>query len=243
MAHLPAGEEFRLLATFAGLFRGKAYQHRASHLGDLVAMQLYEDMLALRRSAKFARRVSDGTHVVNTANLAHGIRARRGDGTFGEIVPGETPLHDQGYAVQRGRIATVEVGVEVKIMAKAMLKQINRVLTVLGDQVSHFRRGGADVLCLAIIGINHAPVATGYEGERGAFRTDGRKYKHPIQEAAEAERRILAETRGRYDEVLILRYRATNEAPFAFEWVDEIATRRDYGAILTRLSAEYERRH
>jgi hypothetical protein len=49
-----------------------------------------------------------------------------------------------------------------------------------------------------------------------------------------------------FDEFLILRYRATNdpvgEPPFPFDWVDLTLTNRDYGAILTRVSIEYEKR-
>src|SRR5437660_12674265 len=36
-----------------------------------------------------------------------------GDGTFGEIIPGETSITDSGYIVARGPIATVEIGIEV----------------------------------------------------------------------------------------------------------------------------------
>lgn len=53
---------------------------------------------------------------------------------------------DPGYIVARGPIATVEIGVEVKILAKAMIKQVNRVINDLRDQVSQFRRRG----CLLI---------------------------------------------------------------------------------------------
>jgi hypothetical protein len=44
------------------------------------------------------------------------VEARRGDGTFGEIIPGEIAIDDPGYVVARGPIATVEIGVEVKIL-------------------------------------------------------------------------------------------------------------------------------
>jgi hypothetical protein len=41
---------------------------------------------------------------------------------------------------------------------------------------------------------------------------------------------------------LILPFRATNEPPFAFDWVDAPKTERDYGAALVRISREYDRR-
>jgi len=49
-----------------------------------------------------------------------------------------------------------------------------------------------------------------------------------------------------FDEFLFLRYRATNDPegnpPFPFEWADFTLTNRDYGAIMTRVSIEYEKR-
>ena len=52
-------------------------------------------------------------------------------------------------------------------------------------------------------------------------------------------------TRGRRrrgDHFLILRFKATNEEPYPFEWVNAQQMIRDYGAILVRLSAEYDLR-
>jgi hypothetical protein len=89
--------------------------------------------------------------------------------------------------------------------------------------------------------VNHAPYCVGYEGDR-AFRTDGKKNAHPIQEAAKAEARLRADAAPRFDEFLVLRYRATNDEPYPFAWVDFDQAFRDYGAILTRISREYERR-
>lgn len=110
---------YRLLTEFAGLFTGKAYLHRNSGLGDWVAMQLYEDLVALGKSEKLAKRVESQEWAVNRANKRIGIKARRGDGTFGELVPGETPITDVGFAVSTGIIATVEIGTEVKILLRA----------------------------------------------------------------------------------------------------------------------------
>ena len=94
---------------------------------------------------------------------------------------------------------------------------------------------------MGIVGINAANRVTTYEGER-AYTTDGRKNKHPAQEAAAAELRLLGDAMPSFDEFVILRFRATNEAPFAFEWVDEEGTDQDYGASLVRISREYESR-
>jgi hypothetical protein len=147
---------YRLLTAFQNLFDGRAYLHRNSSLGDFVAMHFYEDLVALNKSAKLAPRVESKEWVLNTANKRQGIQARRGDGTFGELVPHETPITDAGYLVARGRVATVEIGVEVKILAKAMIKQIDRVIGDLQKQVVHFKRGGGNPICVAVVGINHA---------------------------------------------------------------------------------------
>jgi hypothetical protein len=94
---------------------------------------------------------------------------------------------------------------------------------------------------VAIVGINSADYTVGYEGDV-AWRTDGKKYLHPIQEAAEAERRMRQELGPKFDELVVLRYKATNDPPFPFEWVDYMDTFQDYGAALTRISRSYDTR-
>ena len=44
------------------------------------------------------------------------------------------------------------------------------------------------------------------------------------------------------DEFLVLRFKAWNEPPFQFEWVDGKHTLMDYGAILTRILRKYDAR-
>jgi hypothetical protein len=138
-------------------------------------------------------------------------------------------------------MATVEIGIEVKILMKALIKQIDRVMSDLVKQVPHFRRGGGQPICVAIVGINHADHCTSYEGER-QHKTDGKKHKHPVQEAEIAEERIVKDARPAFDEMLILRLRETNEPPFTFEGVNRQETVMDYGAILTRVSRLYDQR-
>jgi hypothetical protein len=48
--------------------------------------------------------------------------------------------------------------------------------------------------------------------------------------------------RPEFDELLILPFRATNVAPFAFERVDADRTRQDYASFLVRLSSQYGQR-
>ena len=206
-------------------------------------MHLYEDLITINRSPKLIDAVMNRKdRVLNVQNRRHGVTARRGDGTFGELIPGEVPISDDGYSVARGPISTVEIGVEVKILAKAMIKQIDRVINDLRNQVVQFRRGGGNPICVALVGINHADSTIGYEGDR-PFPTTGKSgFLHPYQEAPEAERRLRADVASDYDEFVPLLFKATNAAPYPFTWVDYKRTRVDYAAALSRISARYQQR-
>ena len=41
-----------------------------------------------------------------------GVNRRRGDGTFGELVPAAEASRQEGFVVARGPVATIEVGAE-----------------------------------------------------------------------------------------------------------------------------------
>ena len=232
---------YRLLDAFEGLFDGQPYLHRRSNLGDLVALQLFEDLYEVRLSNKYKVRVDTRRSVLNARNLRRGIRARRGDGTFGGIVPNSESLSDDGFVVRRGQIATIEIGIEVKIMMKAMIKQIDRVMRDLTGQSREFGLRNGNPIRVGIAGVNHAAHCTTYEGER-SFTTDGRKYKHPIDGAADAMERLRNGAAAAFDEFLILRFEATNEPPYRFSWIDERAAELDYGAVLARIAQSYETR-
>lgn len=234
-------ERYALLRTFRGLFEGKPYRHRVANLGDLVASHLYEDLVALNKSTKLTERVQHHDHVVNLKNLMTGKPSRRGDGTFGELVPAAVALTEKGMLVARGPVATIEIGAETKILAKAMIKQIDRVITDLINQATQFKRGSGNPICVAFVGINFAEQYVSFEG-RKRWPTDGKKYKHPIQEAAQAERRLSEKGRPCFDEFQILRFRASNARPFPFEWVDLRTTEMEYSSVLTRVPREYDRR-
>lgn len=233
--------KFALLDAFAAVFANTKYEHRRSTTGDVVASYLFEDLLKLQLSPKFAERVATGRVVVNAMNQAIGKDARRGDGTLGESVPGASRAAVAGYSVERGKIAAVEIGVETKILAKAMNKQIDRVITALKAQIADFRQSNPSVITVALIGVNHAPSYLSFEGNR-EFPTDGKKMKHPIQEAEKAIARLEQEARAAFDEFLFLRFSAANVPPYLFEWVDLSRTRDEYAAALTRIAKAYERR-
>ena len=232
---------YKLLDEFQGLFDGQTYRHRSSQQGDRVAYELYEDLLALARSPKLVQGISDGLRVVNTRNRVTGRHVRRGDGTFGERLPHADPEAVPGYAVRRGPIANIEIAAETKILATAIGKQVQERVSSLTDQAAVFRNGNPDVICVAIVGINYAPSYLAYEGERTQL-TDGRKYAHPIQQAAGAEAKVRADLHNVYEEVIVLPFVATNQPPLAFQWANSARVRNEYGAALVRISQEYERR-
>jgi len=243
LTETPAPDEYRLLTEFRRLFEGKIYKHRNSSQGDFVAMHLYEDLINIKRSSKLIDAVINRKdRVLNVQNKRRGITARRGDGTFGELIPGEMPITDKSYLVARGPIATVEIGIEVKVLAKAMIKQIDRVINDLRNQVVQFKRGGGHPICVAVIGINQAESTVGYEGDRPFPTTGKHGFLHPFQEAPEAERRLRAEAAPEFDEFLVLRFKAKNAPPYPFEWVNYNETRLDYAAVLSRISARYQQR-
>lgn len=230
---------YQLLERFRSLFDGVRYRHRDSSLGDSVAWCLPEDLYSLNRSHKFNTRVDHKQRVLNIQNRLRGINARRGDGTFGELIPNTIAIDVPGFIVARGPIATVEIGTEVKILANSMIKQIDRVINDLQNQKRQFEAAGGNPISVGIVGINQADHYVSFEGTV-EWHTGTKGKKHPIQEAAEAERRLMAKVAHVFDEFIILRYRAWNEPPYNFEWVDDANTQMDYGAILIRICRKYD---
>ena len=236
-----------MLDAFRALFEGDIYRHRSSGQGDLISRELYEDLYNIRRSSKFNSSVERLQRGLNVGNVRQGLSARRGDGTLGELIPGQSATQVSGSAIARGRVATLDIGVEVKILNKAMIKQINDRIAGLQSQAEYFAKGRdgrrrGNPITAAIIGLNCAEYTVGYEGDR-SYRTDGSSNQpHPSQEVDEVERRLNAEVRPNFDEMVVLRYKATNEPPFAFTWVNENEARATYGASLVRIALEFEMR-
>lgn len=231
---------YRLLDQFRALFDRVKYEHRKSNQGDKVALCLYEDLFALGESATLIRGIESRTLLVNTRNQRVGVPARRGDGTFGPLVGNRSAVViANDFAVGRGPVSTVEIGVEVKIVSRSMSKQRDRVEGDLAKQVAQFQTKATNPVCVGIVGINWADRYTSYEGGR-EYRTDGRSQRHPVQEAAQMEGRLSARLDAKFDELLFLPYRARNEPPFVFEWVNHLETRSVYAAALARIAASYE---
>ena len=164
-------------------------------------------------------------------------RVRRNDSFSGRPPAGETDIQSAADSlVSEGVIAEPHIGCEVKILAKAQQKQIDRVINDLRGFGVRMRRLHVRCINVAVVGVNHESDYVSYEGER--------QYRDRLRpnEAIQTEERVR-EILDDFDEVLVLPFRATNEAPaFPFAWVDEAKTRRDYGAILTRIGSLYEER-
>jgi hypothetical protein len=231
--------DFRLLAKFEETFRQGPYLHRNSQLGNRIADYLFDDLYLLDRGSQYRLDVDSGRVGLNPKGVSPGLRARRGDGSFGPLVPGYAPRPYAGHVVPIGPTAEVDIGAEVKILAKAMIKQIDRVISDLCGQSRQFKTKSPDALTVGLVGLNLADRYVSFEGAR-AYPT-GEYGPHPVQEAPEAERRLLSASEPCYGEFLILPFRAINEPPFEFEWARERETRDQYGAMLTRLLRSYRR--
>ncbi|TAL06674.1 MAG: hypothetical protein EPO00_10665 [Chloroflexota bacterium] len=230
---------FKLLERFEGTFRGVPYYHRNSQLGNRIADLLFEDLYHLDPQSRFRNDVNKGRIVLNPKGVSPGLRARRGDGSLGPLIPGRFPRPFEGHSVPVGPTAEVDIGIEVKILAKAMIKQIDRVISDLCGQAHHFTTKSPDALTVGIVGLNVASSYTSYESER-AYPT-GTYGPHPAAEAPEAERRLRDSAERCFSEFLILPFKATNVTPYPFEWVNLDRTNDAYAAILSRLLRQYAR--
>jgi len=238
--------QLRLLDAFKLLFEGNVYNHRISTNGDRVAYELYEDLLALGRSNLLSRRIEDKTHVLNTTNKVLGKASRRGDGTFGELVPTEKHQEIKGYRVARGPTATLEIGAEAKIICVAQSRQIDRVCSDLEKQIRAFQSLSPNAISVAIIGVNRADHYRSIEGAKGppdSWRvtiTNGKGSRlHPVQEADRTIEILRSRVSSLFNEFLIFEFLATNDDPLAFSWVDESKARREYASALTRIARSY----
>jgi len=218
------------------------YRHRSSSQGDVVAIRLYEDLRAIEPSLNLAAAVRQRSTLPDVQNRRRGLDVRRGDGTFGGRMRSRAAVVDPVYVAVQDPVATVQIGIKVKVLAKAMIKQIGRVVKDLRNQASQFRAGGGNPICVAIVGISHAEHYVSYEGDSSFSTTGHGGFVHPYQEAPEAERRLIADAAPAFDEFLLLRFRATNRPPYPFEWVNYKDVRLDYAAALARICNRCQQR-
>jgi hypothetical protein len=123
----------------------------------------------------------------------------------------------------------------MKVIGTKQIAQIDRVMRDLRDQAEVFRTITRASLAVGIVGVNFADKYTSYEGKR-SFPA---KYP-PSRDAPEIVARLERAVRPAYDELLILRFRATNRPPYPFEWVNAEETQMIYNSALLRLSNEYD---
>jgi hypothetical protein len=233
---------YRLLERFEQTFLGAPYRHRNPQLGNYIADRLFDDLLVVDPAGTYAQRVAARSRVLNPKGRSPGVTARRGDGSFGELIPNAVPVVISGSDVAHGETANTEIGAEVKILAKSMIKQIDRVCSDLRRQAEHFRHRNPDAITVGLVGVNWAERYTSFEGDRVWTTDGGADYPHPAQEADDARRRLVAEVAGDFDELLLLDFVASNEPPFDFRWRRQTAVQSDYGAALVRLVRVYQRR-
>jgi hypothetical protein len=232
--------EFQLLSKVEDTFKGRRYIHRDSQIGNRIADYLFDDLYALRQSSRFRADVDAMEAALNPKGISPGLKARRGDGSFGPVVPGHAPRARPGHLVPVAPTAAVDIGAEVKILAKAMIKQIDRVISDLCGQAQHFRTKSPSSIAVGIVGLNMADHYVSFERDR-SYPTGGRGAPHPAQEAPEAERRLLERAEPCFEEFLVLPFKATNEPPYLFEWVTPEDTKDRYASVLVRLLRLYER--
>jgi hypothetical protein len=228
---------YQLLSAFEQIFKGQVYRHRVSTTGDTIAGYLYEDLVSLGQSPKLSHRVQSGDVAVNAGNQIKGKKGRRGDGTFGRVVPGNAISRELDLFVPRGLVAHLEIGTEVKIGATKLVAQVDRVINDLRNQARIFRTLNQNAITVAIVGVNYADSYLGWEKDRSFIAK-----VPPFREAGEFANRVERSVDSDYDELLILRFEATNMEPYDFQWLNKTESERLYGSALVRISAEYERR-
>lgn len=233
-----ANGKFRLLEAFRKTFARTLYKHRDSTLGNKIGRELFEDLLLHQVSEGYAEHVRRGLGVVNSGGKIHSPKAmRRNDSIFGKPPAGAAlkPLRG-GFQVQEGPVAEPRVGCEVKIVAKSQQKQIDRVISDLDNFGLRMKSSSPKCINVAIVGVNQESDYVGHEGKRS--------FKHKLREQEPTT--IIGKLRerllGRYDELLVLRFKATNQRPYPFEWVDSNQVELDYGAALTRVGELYRER-
>ena len=134
---------------------------------------------------------------------------------------------------------------EVKILATAMIKQIDRVIGDLRKQARQFESVTPGAISIGIVGVNHAETYRSYEGPDRFYDKPGRTGPAPASEAADAVARLRDGSTGAadaFDEFLVLDFSAANKEPFPFRWVRHAETTNAYAAALQRASRAYDQR-
>ena len=123
-----------LLRAFERTFDSGPYLHRKQNLGNIIGERMYYDLRETKVSKAYNDALLSGGFGLNRDVRIAGREARRGDGAFGRFILGQkivphATISGETQPLTRAPIAQVQVGVETKILAKAMIKQLSRVLT------------------------------------------------------------------------------------------------------------------
>lgn len=233
-----ANGKFRLLETFRKAFEDTTYKHRNSTIGNTIGRELFEDLLTHAVSSAYLEHVEHRRGVVNSGGKIETPKViRRNDSIFGRPPAGVEPRPPRrGSSVAEGPVAEPRIGCEVKIIAKSQQKQIDRVISDLDNFARRMNSLSRKSINVAIIGVNQESDYVGYEGERA--------FKHRLreQEPDAVVAKLKDQLLGRYDELVLLRFKATNQPPYPFAWVDPHRIELEYGAALTRVGERYQER-
>lgn len=233
-----ANGKFRLLEAFRTTFAATVYKHRDSTLGNKIGRELFEDLLIHEASPRYREDINRRAGVVNSGDrIVTPKPIRRNDSVFGRPPAGApVNLPDEGFSIREGSVAEPRIGCEVKIIAKSQQKQIGRVISDLDNFALRMKSLSRKCINVAVVGVNQESDYAGHEGER-VFRHRLRD-EEPSVVVAKLREHLLA----RYDELLIFRFKATNQPPYPFTWVDVRQAELDYGAAMTRVGDLYQRR-
>ena len=148
---------FKLLARFEDTFRQGPYKHRSANLGNRIARELFEDLFAHSVSMRLTDRMRSQFEVVTVNGEIYGRkRVRRNDSFSGRPPAGELDIRTPtGSEVSEGVIAEPHIGCEVKIIAKAQQKQIDRVINDLRGFGVRMRSLHIRCVNVAVVGVNH----------------------------------------------------------------------------------------
>ena len=233
-----ANGTFRLPERFKNTFFGARYDHRNSSLGNIIGRELFEDLLVHSGSIAYVDHGRHGRTVANRGGKIHTPRAiRRNDSILGRPPAGFTLKPPaSGFSVFEGPVAEPRVGCELKVLAKSQLKQIGRVISDLERFADRMKSLNPRCINVAVVGVNYESDYVGWEGER--------PYRHRLtaNEPEIVSARLSEALLDRYDELLIFRFRATNQSPYPFGWVQPKQVDLDYGAALTRIGELYQSR-
>ncbi|MGQ0572544.1 MAG: hypothetical protein ACT4P5_23795 [Armatimonadota bacterium] len=160
-----ANGKFRLLEAFRRTFGGTVYKHRISTTGNKIGREIFEDLYGHMTSRLYRRHVDRRMGVLSRVGKIHGKDIRRNDSVFGRPPAGVTPeVPTGGYSLAEGPVAEPRIGCEVKILAKAQQKQIDRVISDLENFALRMTSLNRKCINVAIIGVNHESNYVGHEG-------------------------------------------------------------------------------